>query len=62
MKKGDVVMIYEDPVTCKVLEGKAKLVKDISYTYRTGFERWEVNFVNDPEGAVVERMINVNNK
>jgi hypothetical protein len=52
MKRGDVVTIYQDPITKQKPEGKAKLVKQIS-TAEGGLERWTVQFVSD--GFVCER-------
>ena len=47
MKTGDIVMIYEDPVTCLISEGTAKLVKH-SYNIHMGaqgkLEVWDVLF------------------
>ncbi|KKN87470.1 hypothetical protein LCGC14_0259250 [marine sediment metagenome] len=42
MKPGDTVTIYEDPMTQRVPEGEAKLIKKISTSM--GGERWIVRF------------------
>ena len=45
MKKGDRVLIYEDPITCKNLEGGATLMrleKDDGF-----FEYWFVKFIGE---------------
>ena len=45
MKKGDIVMIYEDPFTCKKEEGEAKLIKRHIGGLQQGVrEYWEVRF------------------
>jgi hypothetical protein len=43
MKKGDTVTIYQDPLTKKNPEGKAKLIKFISESHDMEF--WEVKFL-----------------
>lgn len=53
MKKGDKVMIYEDPVTQLKPEGEAKLIKKIEEHH--GMEYWVVNFLSD--GYDVQRSI-----
>lgn len=53
MKKGDVVMVYEDPITEKKPEGKATLVRFID-TDNDGYvvlKRWEVMFADDEFGG-----------
>ena len=60
MKKGDIVKIYEDPITKEKPEGQAKLINRIS---RSGnkvarFETWEVKFLSD--GYITERTIGDN--
>lgn len=47
---GDVVSIFEDPLTCERLEGRASLVALESA--RDGFERWRVRFLSDHTSAV----------
>lgn len=44
MKRGDFVDIYEDPLTCLVLEGKARLILFID-RLSDGQEMWKVEFV-----------------
>ena len=46
LRKGQVVKIYEDPVTMKKLEGAARLVKFISMA-GLGIEMWQVRFTED---------------
>lgn len=55
MKKGDIVKVYHDPVSCESLEGPAKLLKDLG---TKGFKQqyWEVGFLDD--GFVTDRWIN----
>lgn len=44
LKKGDIVTIYEDPITCRVVEGTAKLIrKEVSIG--NGLEMWSVKFL-----------------
>ena len=57
MKRGDVVTIYEDPITRKKVEGKARLVRLLSALPDDNLERWEVHFTGDSQGHYVERMI-----
>ena len=59
MKKGDVVKIYEDPGTCKKLEGEAKLLKRINPEYNAPEEfldHWWVKFLDD--GFETNRLVN----
>ncbi len=54
MKKGDLVKIYQDPITCKELEGEAKLIhKHLTKDF------WRVKFISD--GFVCDRFINPDN-
>jgi len=55
MKTGMVVKVFEDPITCERLEGKAKLLKK-HYTYAPGQEFWTVKFLQD--SFVCDRLIN----
>jgi len=57
MKKGDIVEVYEQPLTQTKSEGKAKLVSFIRLL-DIGVELWRVKFIND--GQVVGRAIKVN--
>jgi len=58
MKKGDIVKIFEKPLSEEGYEGSAKLIKKIGnidvYNGRE-LERWEVEFVSD--GFICERLI-----
>ncbi len=56
MKKGDVVMIYKDPITEKEPEGKARLVKKQHESDYSEF--WQVAFVEDGDdfGTVCRRL------
>lgn len=59
MKKGDIVMVYQDPLTQNKPEGKAKLLHlwDNRDFYKgTRFEVWEVQF-QDEDGRKCERVI-----
>lgn len=58
MKKGDIVSIYEQPLTETKYEGEAKLVsfiKQLNSAVNYGVELWQVKFIND--GMVVSRAI-----
>ena len=49
---GMMVYVYEDPITCKKLEGRAKLIRPAN-----GDSRWVVAFPEDGQYHV-ERAIN----
>lgn len=56
---GELVTIFEDPITQKKVEGLAKLKKLISATHivvnnKNHLERWNVEFLNEP-GRTFER-------
>ena len=55
LKKGYIIKVYHDPVTCQNLEGPAKLLKDLG---TRGFKQqyWEVQFLDDE--FVTDRWIN----
>jgi hypothetical protein len=46
MKRGDFVDIYTDPLTCQVLEGRARLVVFIDHC-PDGLDMWEVEFTGE---------------
>jgi len=48
-KAGDVVRIYEDPLTEKRLEGEAKLIEKVSQDIDTEREYWLVEFTRGHE-------------
>ena len=48
---GDVVEVFEDPITTKVLEGKAKIVKGYGNHY------YDVVFLGDGEPVVRRRIL-----
>ena len=50
LKRNSVVNIYIDPITKKNLEGKAKLIKQISYDPQV--ERWVVQFPDNPQKVI----------
>gem|GEM_PF-2599835 len=56
MKKGDVVKIYEQPLTETKFEGEAKLISFIKYL-NVDVELWRVKFIDD--GQIVSRAIKV---
>ena len=54
LKQGDIINIYQKPVTEEDLEGKAKLIKLIHATpldtfNRRSIEDWEVRFEGETE-------------
>lgn len=53
MQPGDIVMIYQDPITQKDPEGRATLVRQISPDEGDGLSRWVVRFWDDPEACYV---------
>jgi hypothetical protein len=57
LSKGQVVTIYEDPVTKTKPEGQARLQELIT---QSGYcERWVVQFLDDDFNNPVERLIKV---
>lgn len=57
MKKGEKVKIYRDPITCKNLEGEARLKRHISMNDASGCESWLVTFSDEPEREY-QRLVN----
>lgn len=56
-QKGDIVKVYETPMTRNKLEGLAELYKKIpSHRDNHDMENWTVVFVSD--GFICDRMIN----
>ena len=45
MKQGDIMVIYDDPITKQKPEGKAKLLKKIKSDFNQ--EYWKVEFLSD---------------
>jgi len=67
MKTGDIVEIYQDPITKHLPEGKARLVQKQVATpteQELGFEVWAVKFLGKPSdgGPEVVRRIKVSEK
>lgn len=56
--KGERVMIYQDPITEKLEEGKAELISFNNSYYE--LERWQVRFIG--ENRHVERTIRTNGR
>ena len=46
MKKGDIVNIYIDPITCTELDGKAELLDGPTEVYEY-LEEWRIRFIED---------------
>ena len=56
MKSGDEVTIFQDPLTSKVVEGQAIVVKKVGTSGE--LERWAVRFCGeDSDGKVYNRFI-----
>ena len=49
LRKGQTVMIYEDPITRDFTEGRARLISLVSVT--ADLECWRVRFHDDGPGA-----------
>ena len=56
MKKGDQVKIYEDPITCKIFEGNAKLNKKLNENEE--IEYWSILFLDGLRGIHTQRWVN----
>ena len=57
MKKGDKVMIYQDPIKQTIKEGEATLIKCLSRVNSWGCEYWIVKFLYDNMSMVTGRYI-----
>lgn len=56
MKKGDIVTIYQDPLTKQEVEGQAQL-REHEYDHRN-LEYWQVRFLGEEDGdPIVRRFI-----
>ena len=53
---GDIVDIYEDPITEKKLEGRARLISRDIKAVGDGLECWSVQFLADYEN-ITQRFI-----
>ena len=51
LRKGDVVMIYLDPITEKTPEGQARLLARLVKDDGAGLERWRVRFLSNRFGC-----------
>ena len=58
LEKGEIVMVYRDPLTRQIEEGYAKLIKRIQRDPDTEQEYWEVIFTADSSDLKVCRWIN----
>lgn len=54
MKRGQIIKIYQDPMTETDFEGSAKLIKKLGGGKELEMEMWLVKFEN---GDIVERWI-----
>lgn len=62
MEKGQVVTVYQDPITEVYPEGKAKLIRrfdDYGAAPNERLEYWEVAFLEDEGGETYNRLIKV---
>ncbi len=59
MRKGDIVKIYQDPITKRDIDGEARLVQRIPYYGDERLEQWELVFIED--GMRTTRLIAKNN-
>lgn len=60
MKTGDIITIYEDPITEKKPEGKALLLRKMGedpFTIRPRLSYWWVEFLHD--GLQTQRLIKI---
>ena len=48
MKPGDIVTIYNKPITKEYEEGKARLILEIGKDLGDGLSMWEVEFLDEP--------------
>ena len=46
-----LVTIYEDPITRRIEEGRARLIRKVAIINDDGYEQWDVDF-NDGFGLV----------
>jgi hypothetical protein len=51
MKRGDRVMIYEDPITKQHPEGPAVLIKKLNREY------WKVALINEPDRTYERKVV-----
>ena len=52
MTEGDIVTIYEDPITKKKIEGKARLIKEQACPW-PGERVWKVKFIIGEDGRPI---------
>lgn len=57
MQRGDIVTIYQDPVTQKNPEGQARLTRLIAPDDGDGMSRWVVRFLDDDSGQGYTRSV-----
>lgn len=60
LKKGQMVNVYELPLTSEKLEGKAVLIRNCKL-YFQHLEQWLVRFVGDSDQEIVERFTDEKN-
>jgi hypothetical protein len=56
LNRGDIVSVFQDPLTCLDLEGHAELLR-LVHDNEEGLQRWVVRFVDDPCWETYERAI-----
>jgi len=62
MEKGQIVTVFQDPITEGVPEGKAKLIKivdDYGAAPDKELEYWEVAFLDDKYSETYNRLIKI---
>jgi len=57
MKKGDRVLIYEDPISCRKPEGMATLIEKHANGQQDGYDQWVVHFDGDDNGDYFSRVV-----
>ena len=55
-----LVTIYEDPITRRIEEGRARLIRKVAIINDDGYEQWDVSF--DDGYGVLTRTIHVSQR
>ena len=61
MNAGDLVKVYQKPITLEKFEGEAILIERIPYNM-PGFEMWKVHFIGDEVGSTYKRIFYIEEK
>lgn len=59
LKSGQVIMVYQDPLTENRPEGEAKLIRKLDENKLDQTEYWDVLFVGDDPDQVCSRIISI---